>query len=169
MSLKSIVARGRVAAVAAAGAVQRLQVRLLAGEIKDNVDHIEPFGFTSRPLPGAEHVTLFVDGDRSHGVVVVVGDRRYRLAGLPEGGAALYDSFGSFIKLNADGTISVQAATRLTFTAPDVDIEGRLNVTSDITAGGDIKDQGGTKSMQGMRATYNSHKHGGSSTPDAGM
>jgi phage baseplate assembly protein V len=75
MSVKSIGARGRVAAVQAAGAIQRLQVRLLAGEIKDNVEHIEPFGFTSRPLAGAEHVTLFVDGDRSHGVVVVVGDR----------------------------------------------------------------------------------------------
>lgn len=169
MSLKSIVARGRVVAVQAAGLVQRLQLRLLAGEIKDNVDHVEPFGFTSRPLPGAEHVTLFVGGDRSHGVVVVVGDRRYRLAGLPEGGAALYDSHGTFIKLNADGTVRVEADTKVTLVAPDVEVDGDLTVTGDITAGGDIKDQGGAKTMAGMRAVYNGHHHGAGPTPDAGM
>jgi phage baseplate assembly protein gpV len=69
----------------------------------------------------------------------------------------------------ADGTVSVEAGTKVTVKAPDVEIDGDLKVTGDIVAAGDIKDQGGLKSMQGMRATYNSHKHGGSSTPDAGM
>ncbi len=70
--LGNMVARGKVLAANSLGKLQILQLGLLAGETKDRVEHLEPFGFTAKPLPGAEHVTLFLDGDRSHGVTVVV-------------------------------------------------------------------------------------------------
>lgn len=71
--------------------MQTLQISLRQGEAKDELEHIEPYGFTSCPKPGAEAVTIFFDGDRSHGIALVVGDRRYRLQGLESGEVALHD------------------------------------------------------------------------------
>lgn len=151
----NLIARGVVAAVRAAGRLQRLQLRLLAGEVKDEVEHLEPYGFTSHALPGAEHVTLFLDGDRSHGVTIVVADRRYRLQSLPAGGVALYDSVGSFIKLNADHTIQTQATTLIH--TGNLVVTGNIAATGDVVAAGTVGDQGGTKTMAGMRSVYNAH------------
>ena len=169
MSVRNLISRGLVALVNAAGRAQRVQVRLLAGEVKDNVEHLEPFGFTSHPLPGAEHVTLFPNGDRSHAVTIVIADRRYRLQALPAGGVALYDASGSAVTLSADGEISVQCATRVRLVAPLVVVEGDLQVTGNVTAAGNIADQGGAKSMAGMRADYNAHRHGGGAVTDRPM
>lgn len=146
----NLIARGAVTAVDASGMQQRVQLRLLAGESKDAVEHFEPYGFTSNPLPGAEHLTLFLDGDRSHGVTVVVNDRRYRLTALPAGGVALYDPSGSYIKLLNDGNI--QSA-------------GTWVHDGDFLASGDVGDADGAHTLATMRTTYNAHRHSGSATP----
>lgn len=169
MSVKNLITRGLVALADAAGRVQRLQVRLLAGEVKDGVEHLEPYGFTSHPLPGAEHVTLFPSGDRSHAVTVVVADRRYRLQGLPAGGVALYDSDGSSVALLANGEIDVLASSRIRLVAPEVVVQGDLQVTGSVLAQGQISDSGGAASMQSMRDDYNAHRHGGGATTDRPM
>ena len=70
--------------------IQAVQIRLLAGESKDNVAHLQSYGFTAHPHPGAEAVALFMSGDRGHGVVICVDDRRYRIKGLEEGEVAIY-------------------------------------------------------------------------------
>jgi len=156
--VRNLVGRGVVGLVNAATKLQTLQIRLLAGEVKDKVEHFEPYGFTSHALPGAEHVTLFMDGDRSHGVTIVVADRRYRLQGLPAGAVALHDNVGTRIVLSADGEITVTADTRVTIDAPLVRITGSLQVDENIVADGDISDQG-DKSMSGMRDVFNDHDH----------
>jgi phage gp45-like len=46
---------------------QGLQVSLLNGEVRDKVEHFQPYGFTSHPPPGSEGVFLAVGGNRSHG------------------------------------------------------------------------------------------------------
>ena len=147
--LGNMVARGKVLAVNSLGKLQVLQLGLLAGETKDRVEHLEPFGFTAKPLPGAEHVTLFLDGDRSHGVTVVVADRRYRLQGLQDGEVAMYDAFNNKIHLKADGTI-LMTATKVTIT-------GDLQVGGTITAAEVL---GGGKSL-----STHSHPNG---TPNTG-
>lgn len=157
--LASMLGRGVVLAVNAARKLQSLQLRLLADESKDAVEHFEPFGFTSHPLPGAEHVTLFLDGDRSHGVTVVVADRRYRLTGLPAGGVAIFDSEGTSVVLSADGVAKVTASARVEIDAPITKVLHDLDVGGNIVAAGNISDQAGAKSMADMRATYNVHDH----------
>ena len=47
-------------------------------------------------------------------------------------------------------------------------VQGNASIQGNLVAQGDIKDHGG-KSMAGMRTAYNSHHHGTSPTPDAGM
>lgn len=138
----NLVARGAVASVNSASKMQTVQLRLLAGETKDGVEHFEPFGFTSKPLTGAEHITVFLDGDRSHGVTIVVADRRYRLIGLQDGEAALHDAYGNHAWFKKDGTLDVVASTKVQITSPMVTMSGNLQVTGNITSGGDINSGG---------------------------
>lgn len=144
--LSNMVARGMVLAVNAASKMQTLQLGLLAGERKDGVEHFEPFGHTSRPLPGAEHVTVFLDGDRSHGITIVVADRRFRLTGLEEGESALYDAYGNKVHLKKDGTMAVVASNKVEITSPLVTMSGDLHVSGTIT--GDFDVFGGGKSLK---------------------
>lgn len=131
----NLVTRGVVSAVNSGAKMQTLQLRLMAGETKDNVEHFEPFGFTSKPLAGAEHVTVFMDGDRSHGITLVVADRRYRLTGLQEGEAALHDAYGNKAHFKKDGTFDIVATTKVQITSPLVTMSGDLQVVGAITAG----------------------------------
>ena len=62
MSLKNLLARCSVALVNATAKMQTAQVRLLAGEVKDNIEHFEPYGFTSNAHPGAEGIAAFFAG-----------------------------------------------------------------------------------------------------------
>jgi len=112
--LTGMLARGTLVLVDSAKRTQRLQMKLLADEQKDNVEHIEPYGFTANAPAGAEVVAVFFDGDRSHGVTIVVGDKRYRLKNLATGEVAMYTMFdgetdGHHIIFKADQSIEVHA------------------------------------------------------------
>ena len=47
----------------------------------------------------------FVNGNRSHGVAFVTGDRRYRLYKLVDGEVALHDDLGHQVHLTRDGIV----------------------------------------------------------------
>jgi len=141
--IQNMLARGTVALANAANKMQTLQLNLLADETADNVEHFEPYGFTSRPRAGAEALAVFLDGDRSHGITVVVADRRYRLTGLEEGDVALHDDKGQSIVLGADGiTItgnvkvigSIQATEGISG-ADGMTITGDVHITGDAIIG----------------------------------
>ncbi len=168
--LGNMLARGSVTAVNGASKLRTLQIRMMAGETKDNVEHFEPYGFTSEVKGGSEPIAAFFDGDRSHGVVLVVADRRYRLTGMQSGEVALYDDQGQKVYLTRNGvvidgankplviqnvpTATVQAATKVRLETP------LLEVTGDIK---DKCDSSG-KTMSGMRTSYNSHTHNENNT-----
>lgn len=82
--------------------VQGLQVSLLADEAHDFVERFGEYGFTSHPQPGAEAVMVSVGGNRDHGIVIAVEDRRYRLTNLQAGEVAIYDDLGQKITLYRD-------------------------------------------------------------------
>ena len=141
--LANILARGVVALGNSASKLQSLQLRLLAGEVKDNVEHLEPYGFTACPKEGAEALAGFIGGDRSHGVVIVVADRRFRLQGLKPGEVALYtdegDKFhfkrGRVIDLETV-TLNVKASDSVNFETPVIRATGRIESAGDQVAGG---------------------------------
>lgn len=163
--LGNMLARGSVAAANGAGKMRTLQIRMMSDETKDNVEHFEPYGFTSEPIQGAEHVTAFFDGDRSHGVTLVVADRRYRLQGLKAGEMAIFDDQGQKVYLTRTGividganlplviqnvpTATVKAATKVRFETPLLEVTGQIKDLSDSTG----------KTMASMRSTYNGHTH----------
>lgn len=154
--VRLMVGRGVVRLVNDAAGLQRLQIDLLAGETIGNLERFQEYGFTSYPFAGAECAVGFVAGDRSHGLVLAVDDRRYRIH-LQQGEAAIYDDQGQIIKL-ARGGIEMTAPMGTTHTG-DMTINGKLNVTDlltakniDIPAGGDITIGG---------ISFNGHAHGG--------
>lgn len=186
--LNNMLARGTVVMANSANKMQRLQLKLLNGETKDNVEHFEPYGFTSNPHPDAEHVTVCLDGDRGHCITVVVSDRRYRLTGLAEGEVAMFTDEGDSIQMKRGRNITATAGTKITAIAPNVEIvatakvlmttplvetsadmkiNGKLDVVGNITGGalfsiGNItafSTSPAPISMSGMKTTYNGHTH----------
>ena len=103
--LQDFFARGVVLAAAGAKKMRELQVRFLADEVRDELEHIEPYGFTSEPKDDGkpEAFALFFDGDRSHGVVFSVADRRFRIHNMKPGEVAIYDDLGQNIYLMREG------------------------------------------------------------------
>lgn len=155
-SVQNIVARAVVTALNSAKKCQALGLSLIAGEQKEDVEHLEPYGFTSAAQDGAEAVALFPSGDRSHGLVLVVADRRYRLKGLARGEVAVYDDQGQSVTLTRTGIVVDGGGKPITFTnAPKARFEMPIESTGDIK---DNCDSGGI-SMAEMRVTYNGHTH----------
>lgn len=116
MPLIDFMARGTVSAADGQRKMRVLQCKFLAGETRDGLEHFEPYGLTSEPLTDGmpEALALFFDGDRSHGVVVCVADRRYRLKVEP-GEVAIYDDIGQKVHLTRSG-IEVSTPHNLTAT-----------------------------------------------------
>lgn len=141
--MRNILARGLVALGNSASKLQSLQLRLLAGEVKDNVEHLEPYGFTACPKEGAEALVGFIGGDRSHAVVIVVADRRFRLVGLKSGEVALYTDEGDRLHFKRGRiidietvTLNVKASASVNFDTPLITSTGRIESAGDQVAGG---------------------------------
>lgn len=173
-----MVGRGLIVAANDDSAIQTAQVGFMADEPADDVERIQEYGFTSVPLQGAECVAVFVGGNRDHGLLVAVDDRRYRLQGLKGGEVAIYDDLGQKVHLTRSGIvvdggglpITIQNTPEVDMQTPLVKMSGDLQVAGDVTVGGDMTAGGdvaalgevrdhGTKSMSAMRGVYNDHDH----------
>lgn len=141
--VRNMVARGVVALVNSKTLMQTLQMRLTADEVKDGMEHFEPYGFTSNPHPGAEGLSLFLSGDRSHGVVICVGDRQFRLTELKPGEVAMYTDEGDRLMFKRGRvveletlTFRVKAQTAVEFETPLIKTTGRIESQGDQIAAG---------------------------------
>ncbi len=141
--LTRLLARGTVVLANSANKLQSLQMRLTAGEVNDDMEHFEPYGFTSNPLAGAEGIATFLGGDRSHAIVLVVADRRYRLQNLAPGEIALYTDEGDKIHFQRGriidietGTLNIRATTAVNIDSPSLTQTGKIVSQGDQIAGG---------------------------------
>lgn len=130
-----MVGRAVVRLVNDAPKMQTLQLSLLEGEVRDGVERFQQYGFTAHPLPGAEAAVVFLGGNRNHGIVIAVDDRRYRLTALAAGEVALYDDLGKSLVFKRNGDIEINATRVL--------INGNLEVAGNIHATGTILDNAG--------------------------
>ncbi len=109
--------------------MQEMQITLLSGEVRDDVERVQDYGFTSVPMSGAEALSGFIGGDQSHGVVIRVDDRRYRLRGLLGGEVAMYTDEGDTITLKRGRKIKVSSGS--TAIPGGITIEAK-GVTGDV-------------------------------------
>lgn len=88
--------------------MQSLQLSGLADVVRDKVERLQQYGFSSVPEPGAEAIVLHVGGNASNPVVIVVDDPRYRPTGLAEGESCMYTlANGVRVLCKADGEIHI--------------------------------------------------------------
>jgi hypothetical protein len=90
--------------------LQELQLEVLAVEKHKQAERFQNFARSSVPHPEnklgiAEAVAGYVQGNRSHIVIVALDDRRYRIADLQEGESIDYDDQGHQIHITRDGII----------------------------------------------------------------
>lgn len=155
-AISNLIDRAVLRKVTSSSRCQTLQISFPGNEGKSDIEHMEPYGFTSAPPVGAEAVVACFDGDRSHGVALVVSDRRYRITGLKSGEVAFYDDLGQSVTLTREGIVVNGAGKQITFKgAPrarfEMDIESTGNVTDNCDTSG--------KTMAAMRETYDDHDH----------
>ncbi len=97
----------------------RIQATVLSGETLNNLARVEPYGFSYLPLPGCQAYLAFPAGDRSFGLALVIGDRRYQVE-LSPGEVALHDDLGQVVHLHRAG---IRVATPLSCRIEAADIE----------------------------------------------
>lgn len=129
--LQLLVAQGVATLVGA----EKVQAKVLDGEVLDNVARVEPYGFSYRPKAGAQTYLLFPAGDRSYGVAIVVGDKRYQMS-LQEGEVGLHDDEGNHVHLRRGGVIEVKAATKVVADTPLFETSGDAVVGGSLTVAG---------------------------------
>jgi len=134
--LRLMAARGIIASISDAPKQQRSQVSLLAGEVRDNVERFQEYGFTSVPFPGAEGVFLSLNGSRDQGVMICIADRRYRLTGLRPGEAALHDDQGQKVHLTRDGIV-VSTPKKCRIEALDIELHASHSYSWDVDGYGE--------------------------------
>lgn len=163
--LRGLLGRGVVESVDDSPMMRTVQAEFLPGDVREGLEHFEPYGFTSRVKEGAEAIGAFFNGDRSHGVVLVTADRRFRLH-VEEGEVAVFDDQGQKVVLKRDGILvetpknltatvggntvaTVSGTTTLksgavTIDAPSVHITGTLAVDGHISGTGGLAVSGGS-------------------------
>lgn len=129
--IRLMVGRAIIRLVNDATKVQEAQVTLLEDETRAGVERFQEYGFTSVPLPGAEAVMVSVSGNRDHGVIIAVDDRRYRLKGLASGEVAIYTDEGDTIVLKrgrlievTTQTLKINASTKVEMVTPLLQVTG---------------------------------------------
>lgn len=140
----SLFSRGVLTNKDGSGKLRKIQTELYAYDVRENVEHFEPYGFTSEPFTGAETLTMSIDGDRCHTIAICVADRRYRLKGLKDGEVAIFDDQGQKVKLSRDGidvetpkdirvnvsgNATVNVAKQTTLTCPTVTANASKGIT----------------------------------------
>ena len=123
-------ARAVVRGINDAAGRQLLQIEVLKGELRADVERMQDYGFTSVPLPGADAAVVFVAGNREQGIILAVDDRRYRPTGLQPGEACMYTNqaehrilmkAGQEIHFIAGASSIVMTPAGITITAPAID------------------------------------------------
>ena len=94
--------------------LQELSFDGFHGESQQTIEHAHPYGFSTYPkapsvIGGVKRYAVafvsFLRGNRSHGVVFQVGDRRFRLMKMQEGEVALHDDQGQWVHLKRTGIL----------------------------------------------------------------
>ena len=146
------------------GVIKRFAGSGRAGETFTDRECFQHYGFTSRPLPGAEGV-LLKQGNQI--MLIASDDRRYRIE-LANGEVALYTDEGDYVHLKRGNlvevhtqTFKVVAGTKVTLETPLVETTGEVTADGDITSDGEIHDMAsaGGLTMSVMRTIYNRHVH----------
>lgn len=149
--IANTVARAVVKNVDDTQKVQLLQLAILDGETRDDVELFGQYGFTSNPPDDSEAVILCVGGRRDHPLAIGVENRQYRIKNLGRGEVAVYNDTGATIVFKANGDIEVTPKS-----GQKLRLAGDMVVTGNVDASGTIT---GTTDVVGGGKSLKTHTH----------
>ena len=137
--IRLLISRAVITTVNDSLKLQGLQITLLAGNVADEVESFQHYGFTSVPEDGAEAIALDING---HKVVIATGDRRHRKKGMAGGEVAVYHKGGGYLYFKESGDVELKAPGKVDIIAgADINVtaQGNANVTATgkVTVKGD--------------------------------
>ncbi len=153
-----------------ASKMRTLQVEMQDGEVRDGLEHFEPYGFTSEPHTDkkTDAVAGFFDNTKAHGIVLIIADRRYRITQLKPGEVCVYDDKNRYIYFKEDALIvdganlpiTVKTDNTVTVNANTVKVDASTVTISSTGSlelnGADIKiNSSGELSFSGTKIGFN--------------
>ena len=150
--LRNLIDRGVLNRVSYDGRVRMMQVSPRENLTLDGLEHIEPYGFTSHPLPGCEVIVASLGGNRGRALVLTAHDARHQIV-IAEGETAVFTHLGEKVHLRQDNSILVKAGTRVLLDTPLTQLTGDLDVGGSITCDGTI-DSAGDQTAGGVSQMF---------------
>lgn len=146
----NMVARATVRKTDDSGKLQKVQLAIFKDEVRDEVDRVQNYGFTSVPKTGSDAIVVYVGGSRDHGVVIATDDGSARKKELKEGEVAVYSDEGDYILLKRGNVIEIHSKSKLAIDSPEVTISGKLTVAGTIQ---------GSEVMTAAQTKLGTHMH----------
>jgi phage baseplate assembly protein V len=159
--IRLMVGRAVLTAIKDGGGIQVAQLKGLADEAFDGVPRVQEFGFSSNPPDGTDAIMVAVGGSRESLVVIATDHKSFRIKNLASGESVVYTDDGTKIHLKKAGQIEIVTATKVTITAPDVEMSGNLKVTGTthlvgkVTADDEVAAAKDISSSMNVKATLN--------------
>lgn len=142
--------RGKLTAIKSGEAIQKAQISGLSGEVLQEVEVIQQFGFTSVLPTGSQVVILPVGGRTTHSLVIASECENYRIQALKSGEVAVYNQSGASIILKEGKLIEVNcnefilnASQKISLNTPLVEASKVLTAQGQINGNGGMAVQGG--------------------------
>ena len=138
----STIERGTITASKNDDQLRELQVQLQDNYVQDELEHLEPYGFSSEPHcdKQTDAMVAFLGNQRGHGIVLSVTDRRYRITQMKTGEVCIYDDKKRHVYLKEDGIEIDGADSPITVkTTNSVTINAAANINLSASANVSIK------------------------------
>lgn len=117
------------------------------------------WGIYTPPQIGDCAIIGFQEGDQESGFAIgFFYNDVDRPKAVNSGEVYIINKSGTFISLKGNGDLEINCSTRnITATCQNFNINGKLNVTGDISGAAEVRDEKST--MNAMRDIYNGHSH----------
>jgi phage baseplate assembly protein V len=150
--LRGIARRVIVREVDDSGEMQTATVEVADGILREKVEVLQPFGFTSNPpADGAIGIALAIGGDEGDMMLLPLGNPSSRMGGLGKGDIGIANAHGDRVVVRKGGGIDIQAAGSITLKVG--------GVTMVLSAAG-VAFEGGAVTHNGANIG-DTHVHGG--------
>lgn len=112
--LRGMVRRAAIKNVKDDGETQRCSVEIAEGIWRDDVEIMQPFGFSSvAPEDGGLALVIAVGGDEGDLVVLPIGNPSKRMGGLKGGEAGMHNAGGDKIVLGKGGAMNLSSGASM--------------------------------------------------------
>jgi len=145
--LKLLIAQGKLQLVEGG----TVQATVLDDEPLPNIKRIEPYGFSHKPMPGAQVYLAFPSGDRAQGLALIVGDKQYQME-LQDGEVAIHDHQGNYVAIRTGGIVTAKASTKVIADTPLFETTGNAKIAGNLEVAGQTSSTGGYYGKDGGAA-----------------